>query len=471
VIGLPFWSLWLAVGLGAGVLGGILWLSAARSERALSHLVAYVRSVAAGEPAEQPQVVPTSVVPNRGLWGHSDRWHELLRALDELGRQLRDADEMQRQLEADCGIEVAQLARFLETARRTGQIAATSTSEQSLLQGVVDEIGLLRPRYHVGLYLLEEDEAWAVLRGEACPQDGETWMLWRRVAVGDGTTVGQCLASAEVRVWPDAADATVRAERVFQSGTRSDLAVPLRAHERVLGALAVSSDRVEVFEGSFIAAMQTIAVQTACALAYMRLSLGTRSSLPGGRNGRATTEEAWRELLRTRSNWGYRYSNGQVERLSGDWLPEMREALVEGHHVQACVAGPSQPPGKVEGALAVPLRVRNQTVGVLWLRKPADGFPSAMSSWTAQEIQFVELLVSQLGDALVGAQLHEAAEDNASKQQVVAELASQMRQTLDVESVLRAAAGEMREALGLPEVVVRLRAPGRAAANDADQPG
>jgi uncharacterized protein YigA (DUF484 family) len=83
----------------------------------------------------------------------------------------------------------------------------------------------------------------------------------------------------------------------------------------------------------------------------------------------------------------------------------------------------------------------------------------------------VELLVSQLGDALVGAQLHEAAEDNASKQQVVAELASQMRQTLDVESVLRAAAGEMREALGLPEVVVRLRAPGRAAANDADQPG
>jgi GAF domain-containing protein len=69
----------------------------------------------------------------------------------------------------------------------------------------------------------------------------------------------------------------------------------------------------------------------------------------------------------------------------------------------------------------------------------------------------LELLVEQLGDALVGAQLYEAAQDNAAREQLVGELATRMRQTLDVESVLRTAVQEVREALDLPEVVVRLR--------------
>jgi GAF domain-containing protein len=106
--------------------------------------------------------------------------------------------------------------------------------------------------------------------------------------------------------------------------------------------------------------------------------------------------------------------------------------------------------------LAIPLKVRGQTVGALGFRKPAQE-----STWSEQEVEVLELLVQQLGDTLVGAQLYAAAQDNAAREQLVGELASRMRQTLDVESVLRTTVEEVRQVLDLPEVSVRLRMPSR----------
>jgi GAF domain-containing protein len=96
--------------------------------------------------------------------------------------------------------------------------------------------------------------------------------------------------------------------------------------------------------------------------------------------------------------------------------------------------------------------VRDQVVGVLSFRKRGVD-----RDWVLREVEVLELLAEQLGDALVGAQLYEAAQDNAAREQLVGELATRMRQTLDVESVLRTAVQEVRQALDLPEVVVRLR--------------
>jgi len=112
------------------------------------------------------------------------------------------------------------------------------------------------------------------------------------------------------------------------------------------------------------------------------------------------------------------------------------------------------------GTLAMPLRVRDRVVGVLGFRKAEE-----TASWTRRETQVLELLVAQLGDALVGAQLYEAAQSDAAGQQIAGELSSRMRQTLDVEAVLRTAVSEVREALGLSEVVVRLRTPAAASAD------
>jgi GAF domain-containing protein len=167
-------------------------------------------------------------------------------------------------------------------------------------------------------------------------------------------------------------------------------------------------------------------------------------------------------LLRTRQEWGFAFADGLVRPVEGEWSPEMAASLSSGQTVLPQAAAVGESSGSSKGTLAVPVKVRDRTVGALGFRKGGD-----RQTWTDREIEVLELLAVQLGDALIGAQLYEAAQEGATRQRLVTELASRMRQTLDVESVLRTAAEEMREALGVPEVVVRLRADAAAAAERA----
>jgi len=225
----------------------------------------------------------------------------------------------------------------------------------------------------------------------------------------------------------------------------------------------VYSDRLEEFDPLFVSAMQATADHLGCALENLQLSREVREARPD-LNAGTSTERAWKELLRTRVDWGYRYADGQIERTGRDWPAELREALTMG---EPMIPHPTAQAGldvQQTGTLAMPLRVRNQVVGVLGFRKAEE-----TTSWTNREMQLLELLVAQLGDALVGAQLYDAAQSDAARQQVVGELASRMRQTLDVEAVLRTAVSEVREALGLSDVIVRLRTPAGASADASAQ--
>jgi len=195
-----------------------------------------------------------------------------------------------------------------------------------------------------------------------------------------------------------------------------------------------------------------MADQVALAIENARLIAESTAALEESRRlSGEVTSRAWADLLQTRPDWGYQYQNGQVSGVMGEWSPEMTEAWRTGTTVQHVVPEGQGRSSDHAGMLAVPLRVRQQIVGVLGFRRRDEGH-----KWTDREIEILELLVGQLGDALVGAQLYESAQQSATREQLVGDLASRMRQTLDVESVLRTAVQEVRSALDLPEVVVRL---------------
>jgi GAF domain-containing protein len=116
----------------------------------------------------------------------------------------------------------------------------------------------------------------------------------------------------------------------------------------------------------------------------------------------------------------------------------------------------------------IPLKIRDKTVGVLSFQKDdsgsADrpGVPDARVpgvSWTADEARLLERLVDQMGLALESARLYQDTQRTAARDRLLAEVVGRVRETLDVESVLRTLAYEVRQALDLPEVVVRLRSP------------
>ena len=69
----------------------------------------------------------------------------------------------------------------------------------------------------------------------------------------------------------------------------------------------------------------------------------------------------------------------------------------------------------------------------------------------------VSTIIEQLGVALESARLYEASQLQAERERLVGEVASRMRESLDVDAVLRTAVQELRQSLGISQVEVRLK--------------
>ncbi len=101
--------------------------------------------------------------------------------------------------------------------------------------------------------------------------------------------------------------------------------------------------------------------------------------------------------------------------------------------------------------LAVPIVLRGQTIGVLGLEAP-----QGTRQWSDEDQAIVEAVSRQLALALENSRLLEETQRRAARERLVGEITSRVRETMDVETVLKTAADEMRQALGLDRVVVRL---------------
>ena len=101
--------------------------------------------------------------------------------------------------------------------------------------------------------------------------------------------------------------------------------------------------------------------------------------------------------------------------------------------------------------IAIPIRVRDNVIGVLQTQKtPQSG------GWTEAETIMLETIVEQIGLALDSARLYEETQIQANNERLIGEVTAHMRETLDIETVLQTAARELRAALNLAEVEIRM---------------
>jgi len=237
--------------------------------------------------------------------------------------------------------------------------------------------------------------------------------------------------------------------------TRSEIALPLQARGERIGVLDVQSTKPDAFSQEDAAVLQTLADQVAVAISNAQLYRQAQLSLEAERRAYGElSARAWREMAQRGSGLRRRYDpQGILPAENGEWPEAMRRAMVEAKPV---VAG-------VERAVAIPVKVRGQIIGVLDARKPA-----AAGEWTEEERVLLETLTDQLAAALDSARLYQETERRAARERLVGEVTTRMRQTLDVDLVLRTAAQEMRQALGLSEMTIRLTPAVKPSATDVE---
>jgi len=400
------------------------------------------------------RVAPVESEDEFGMLGH---------AFNRMTGQLRDLIGGLEQRVADRTVDLERRSAYLQASAEVGRAVGSILDADVLTRQVVE---LIRDRfglYYVGLFLTDPAGEWAVLRAGTGMAGKAMLARGHRVKVGQGM-VGWSITHAQARVALQAEADAVRVVTPELPETRSEAALPLRSRGRVLGALTVQSVQAQAFDPDAVAVLQTMADQVAVALDNARLFAESQQALESARRAYGeVSRQAWGELLHGRQEWGYRYTQQATLPVTGAWSAEMAQAAQTGQSVEVsagavgsedrALAGVGQAQGPV---LAIPLKVRDEVVGVLSFRKDPN---DPLRGWTAEEKALLEALIDQVGAALDSARLYQATQQRAAQERLTGEVTARIRETLDMETVLRTAVQEVRQALGLPEVVVRLRDP------------
>jgi len=358
-------------------------------------------------------------------------------ARDEVGALAGTFNTMVAQLRQTlAGLERRVVERTHELERRATQIATaaevarsatTALDPEQLIARVVELVQERFGYYYVGLFLVDAENRFAVLRAGS----GEAGRIMKerghRLEVGGQSMVGWVCANGQARIALDVGEERVRFDNPLLPNTRSEMALPLRAGGRVVGALDAQSVHALAFDESDIAALQVMADQIGVALANARQFQQTQSALKElDEANRLLVRQGWQEFLTA---------------AGGERRAEFSPGGVRTVDTSGYI-------------LRVPLELRGQTLGMLLMERGEGGRP-----WTDDEAEAVRAIVQQSTLALDGARLLEETQQRAQREQLSAQITARMRAAPDVAGILRTSVREVRRALGATHGVIRLEKP------------
>ncbi|MEJ5239997.1 MAG: GAF domain-containing protein [Anaerolineales bacterium] len=362
--------------------------------------------------------------------------YSLLQRLGELFVQSQGQKVELETIRASLEEQVAE--RTAELERRTRQLnAAIQVTREAalerdityLVRQVVTLIGKYFGYYHVGLFLLDETRRYAVLQAASSEEGQRLVERGHRLEVGTQGIVGRAAAEKRAYIAQDVEleEAYFRNPELVR--TRSEIALPLMIRGEVIGVLDIQSEEPQAFRQDDIETLQSMADSIAMALENARLFSETQLTLQQVQAlSAAEVAQAWRKFS-ARRRVGYRYTPLGVRSLEAT----------------AIIA-----PNGSEG-IEIPLQLRGQRIGVLRLKRKASGQP-----WSEQEKNLAQQVADQIALALENARLLEETRDRAERERILAEIAARVRETLDIETILRRAADDTRSAFALPEVVIQI---------------
>ncbi len=334
-------------------------------------------------------------------------------------------------------------AQQLQVISEIARAISTETDLERLLALVTHVISERFGFYHVGVFFLDRVSGYAVLRAANSPGGKRMLARGHKLPIGKVGIVGYVAESGQPRIALDVGEDAVFFDNPDLPDTRSEMALPLRVHQEIIGVLDVQSTEPGAFTAEDIEILSILADQVAIAIENARLLTEVRQAL-------AETQafygemalRAWQQAT-ARSPIGYWYSgNSGAPLLEPVEREELRIALESGQTVvwQESDLGP---------IIAVPIRFQNQAIGVLEVRSPHPDRP-----WTQDEIAIVEAIAERLSLALENARLFEETLARASREHAVAEITSKIRSTNDPQTMIRIAMEELQRVLNVSRVEI-----------------
>ena len=316
------------------------------------------------------------------------------------------------------------------------EVARTAASFQDLERLLTSSTRLISESfgfYHVGIFLLDRDGQYAILR--AANSEGGQRMLARMhtLPVDLNSIVGYTAKTQSPRIALDTGADSIYFNNPDLPETRSEIAVPLKVGMRIIGVLDVQSAQRDAFTDDDITLLGTLGDQLAVAMDNTRLLTETRRALvTAEQTYQRYFSQAWSQFSRHLDLEGYCYHDGSVIPLS-----EKNNGKQEGE--------------SNESKLSIPLMVRGQDIGILDIQ-PTNG----KREWTPDEIALLEVAAERAALALESARLLENAQRRAARERTISDMANKISSITNIDSILRATVEELGNQIGGTEVTLEL---------------
>jgi GAF domain-containing protein/HAMP domain-containing protein len=352
-------------------------------------------------------------------------------------------------------------AEELQAVSEVARAVSTETNLEDLLTLVTNVVSKRFGFYHVGVFLLDNINQNAVLRASNSPGGKRMMERGHKLSIGQVGIVGHVAATGEARIALDVGEDATYFNNPDLPETRSEIGLPLSVRGHIIGVLDVQSTIANAFSSTDVETLSILADQVAIAIENARLISESQEALAESQSLYGDfINSAW-ERKTAQSALGYYHTAGAGSLIKepAEW-DEVQNVLKTGRLVVSAASRES-PTQTTKSAVAVPIRLQNQVIGILDIRSPDPD-----RTWSVDEIAVIEATAERLALALENARMFEETSSRASREHAVAEITSKIRETNDPQIMIRTAIEELQRVLNVSRVeivpqVVSAHLPGR----------
>ena len=387
-------------------------------------LTAGVNKIAAGN------LEPISNIPTRNF-----ETFQLFNAFNAMTAQL---DGILNDLELRVSERTAELeAANKKSQRRAAQFEAlsqvarnisTSQNLDSLLPQITNVISEQFGYYHIGIFMLDKDREFAVLRAANSPGGQKMLAGKHQLKVGETGIVGFVTGQGEARIAVDTGADAVYFDNPDLPDTRSEIALPLIVSNQVIGALDVQSVESDAFSQEDVNTLSTLADQVSIAIQNSRLYEEMQEALTQSQILlQQFTQVGWSKFTRKQKVTGIHRSNTNTTLLTEPLTVDELNG---------------------NNTLCLPIILRGQKIGDLKVSAHEK------NNWTQDEIDIASAIIERAAIAMENARLFEETTRRAERERLVSDITLKIRSTNDPEAMIQTALDELKQALGASKVQI-----------------
>jgi GAF domain-containing protein/HAMP domain-containing protein len=384
---------------------------------------------------------------------------------DEIGRLANAFNNMTLQIkDLLSGMEVRIAERSAELSalstkneRRAAQFQAiakvveaisTTRNLDELLPSITHVISEQFGFYHAGIFLLSENEEYAILSAANSPGGQRMLERGHKLKVGVVGIVGSVAATKRPLIALDTGNNPTYFNNPDLPETRSEMALPLLTSTNIIGVLDVQSTESNAFGLEDVEVLSTLASQVSVAIINARLYDQTENTIREAETlSRETIRQGWKRYTKSQKVFGIRRYGSKATILHD--ADRSQDPNLDAVRLGVPVKLNSN--SLEDSELIVPVKLRGEVIGSLRLKASGD------RRWTDDDAEVAAAIVERAAITLENARLLFESQKRADKERVITEITSRIGSFISRENILQSTATEIGRILPGAEVIVQLQ--------------